>query len=914
MTKRDPGGAASGLASGWRRYHSLALVLCFGLLGTYGVFHVLRAREQERKASEFARLAEDRARAIQRNANGCLDLLFSVGDLYASSERVDAQEFHVFAERVLTRHPAVQSLEWLPRVHAGQREMFERLLGRLAHRSSGIFDLTNKTGKVRAGERPEYFPVLFLEPTGQRAFYLGFDHYADRHRRAVMDQACASGLPTASAWLKLPVEAVPGDAEENSVVVYLPIYTNRQSQATADLRRRHLAGYVCAMVPVPGLVDNALRHFGRGEIAIFLDDGSEGPGNQVLGYLDRVSWLPNQSLAQLRPAVKNAIVYEGAVDIGGQTWNMVCLPTRKFFEARRAWASWLVLATGLLLTGFFFKYQRSMMLRSEEIERQVAQRTAELQMEISERRRVEEELAQERDLFHTLLDNLPDRIYFKDVKSRFIRINRALADLFGLKQPHDAWGKTDFDFFTREHAQPAFDDEQAIIQSGQPLIGRVEFETLPNGKTGWAHTNKLPLRDKAGRIVGTFGISRDITEIKQMEARLAGERNLLRSLIEHLPDYVYVKDRQGRFLVANPIFCQVARVGSPDALIGKSALELCPAAGGEQQHADDLQVMTSGQTVANQEQPAQGADGKNRWFLVSKVPLREADERVVGLVCVGRDITARREVEDRLKQANLDLKKSHEELKAAQMQLIQAEKLQSVGRLAAGVAHEVKNPLSILGMGIDYLGSSVAPDDAVSLGIIQDMRAAIRRADNIILGLLDFSAPRDLKLNEESINQVIEHALNLTRHQQMGTLVRVERQLAPDLPRVKVDVNKITQVLVNIFLNALQAMDGGGTLTVRSLARAIQADEAAMDSGSRQAAPFRPGETAVVVEVDDTGPGIPPDKLGRLFDPFFTTKPTGQGTGLGLSVTRRIVELHGGAIRIVNRPEGGARVIILFKI
>jgi len=250
----------------------------------------------------------------------------------------------------------------------------------------------------------------------------------------------------------------------------------------------------------------------------------------------------------------------------------------------------------------------------------------------------------------------------------------------------------------------------------------------------------------------------------------------------------------------------------------------------------------------------------------------------------------------RLRQTNQQLLHAHEELKNAQMKLIQTAKLESIGRLAAGLAHEVKNPLAVIQLGVDYLTSTTKADasrDAVET--IQEMADAVQRADQVIKGLLNFSRSEKLALVPMDLNSVIEESLLLVRHEFTKHNISLEKNLAGGLPQVGLDQGKVKQVFINMFMNAIQAMGSDGNLSVKTH--------------------IRPADKSVVVQIEDTGSGIPEDKLDKLFEPFFTTKPVGSGTGLGLSVSKNIIELHGGAIKIGNRTDArGADVMITFPI
>jgi len=258
-----------------------------------------------------------------------------------------------------------------------------------------------------------------------------------------------------------------------------------------------------------------------------------------------------------------------------------------------------------------------------------------------------------------------------------------------------------------------------------------------------------------------------------------------------------------------------------------------------------------------------------------------------------------------------EVRRYQAELQSTQLQLIQSEKLDSLGRMAAGIAHEVKNPLMMLLTGVKILSKRMADADDETRLLLQDMTDAVARADRIIGGLLSYSRNRDLDTAIVDLNGTIEQSLVLVKHEIDKRHIRVVKDLAESLPPVKLDEFKIQQVFVNLITNALHAMGDEGEICVRTCVETMTRGNGI---GHRATDHFAPGERVVVAHIEDSGPGIPHEHLQRVFDPFFTTKPTGVGTGLGLSVSRQIVEMHGGTIDIGNRETGGARVTTIFKV
>lgn len=236
-------------------------------------------------------------------------------------------------------------------------------------------------------------------------------------------------------------------------------------------------------------------------------------------------------------------------------------------------------------------------------------------------------------------------------------------------------------------------------------------------------------------------------------------------------------------------------------------------------------------------------------------------------------------------QAEEAQQKLHEEL-------VEAEKRAALGTCAAGIAHEVKNPLAIIIQGVEYLKSTVGSDTTLS-DVTERIKRSALRADDIIKGLLSFTRQTPIQVEDVEITPIIEETLSFVEHQIESKHIRINRQYAPDLPDVRVDSNQIKQVFVNLLLNSVEAMQDGGTIIISTEATRDERDKRCLQ-----------------VSIADTGCGIPENKIDKVFDPFYTTKDTPGNAGLGLSVTKGIIDKHHGRIRIESEADKGTRVIV----
>lgn len=605
--------------------------------------------------------------------------------------------------------------------------------------------------------------------------------------------------------------------------------------------------------------------------------------------------------------------------------------------------------------------------------------------------------SQESDFLHTLMDNTPDHIYFKDIESRFVRINRSLANRFGLKNPTEAIGKSDFDFFTREHAQQAYQDERTVIDSGKPIEGKQEKETWLGGPDTWVSTTKVPIRDRSGRIKGTCGISRDITEHFRADQALRDSEANWRSLVESAPDIITTLDLDYRLQFINRIPTGVDM--EPEDIVGNSIFDFLTP-----EHHDGFReacrkVLESAEVAGYEVQGKISLNWYSSWvgpilrdaeivgFVVTstnitdrkqaEMELQESEERfrravlnaplpimihaedgeVILINRTWTDLTGytledmttvskwlaqansqlNQEIQDHLGQANqikeraapeqyeiktksgkkqvwefsssllgvepdgkriiismaLDIT---ERLKAQEAMLSAKETAEYASRaksdFLANMSHELRTPLNaIIGFAEILRDELVGPINDDQKECVNDIRISGQHLLEMINDILDLSkieaGKMFLQLEEFAIVDAVEEVNTI-----ISSLARQKDiQLTLSCPQnamIEADRVKVKQIFYNLLSNAVKFTPEGGKVTTH----------------------LNITHSTLQVEVIDTGIGIAEEDRMKLFAPFTQIDTSKSrrfgGTGLGLALTQRLIELHGGEIRVTSDEGKGS--------
>lgn len=405
------------------------------------------------------------------------------------------------------------------------------------------------------------------------------------------------------------------------------------------------------------------------------------------------------------------------------------------------------------------------------------------------------------------------------------------------------------------------------------------------------------------RMMPVRKFNKVVNDRKRIAAALKESEQKFSEIVDNINDVFFQLSTRGVFQYVSPAAEKLFGYDT-EKIIGNHIRKTTPT-GELVKILEIIRKVSEGKTIEGLELNQINAKGVIVHTEINAVPLKRG-EKIVAIVGIMRNISERKKSEIRLQAA-------YDKLKSTQSQLIQAEKLKVVGAMASGVAHEVKNPLGIIMQAVNFLEAEVSSSNNEQfLSVINMIKEAIKRADNIICGMLDFSRPAPLKLKPDDLNAVIHRSLGLINKQMTLKSTKTSLRLEENLPQVIIDSNQMQQVFINIMLNALQAMPNGGQLFLRTFTKKLTENEGIV--GRRKTDLFSAGDTVVVCESEDTGQGIPKDKLDKIFDPFFTTKPPGQGTGLGLAIIRTIIEKHRGIINIESEEGKGTKVTVMLPV
>jgi PAS domain S-box-containing protein len=505
----------------------------------------------------------------------------------------------------------------------------------------------------------------------------------------------------------------------------------------------------------------------------------------------------------------------------------------------------------------------------------------------------------ERNMLRALIDNIPEFMYVKDDQHRFILANASLAQIIGIEDTDSLLGKTDADFFPAELALSYKEDEAKVLLTGQGLFNREERCVDSNGNEIQILTTKVPLKTSDGKLLGIAGIGRDITVRNKMELALREAELKYRGIFNKAVVGIFQCTPEGKFLSANPSMAFSFGYTSAEEMVAAITDISTQFFANSHRGEEFMLMMNKVGGVKNFECEAFCQDGRTIWLTMSTRSIRQ-NGAIVRFEGVCDDISERIQMRE---------------------QILQTQKLEAVGQLAAGIAHEINSPTQFIGDNIRFLKDnfgyliellgayallhSAANTDSVTPEILRDTALAVKEADTdylvreipkaidltldgvsriaaIVGAMKEFSHPGTKEKVPLDLNHAIESAIVVSRNE-WKYIAQLETEFDATLTPVDCLPGEFGQVILNLIVNAAHAIadatgQGGPALGKIRITTRNYIDW-------------------VEIAIADSGTGIPKEAQSRVFDPFFTTKEIGKGTGQGLSIARSvIIDKHGGTI------------------
>ncbi len=494
--------------------------------------------------------------------------------------------------------------------------------------------------------------------------------------------------------------------------------------------------------------------------------------------------------------------------------------------------------------------------------------------DITERRRCEKDLKGSEEKLRTLFERVRHGLFISSKEGRFIECNQALLDMLGYSHKKDLLRKDlPQDVYVNLGDRNLF--MERVEREGYVKDMEVEFKKK-NGEKITVLLTAYPIRDDEGEIIGYEGINLDISERKRIEEELRETNAFFRNLIESSVDGIIATDMKGNIFIFNK-GAEAITGYAAEEVIGKIHItELYPK-GMANEVMEKLRGPDYGGVgkLTPVQLTVMNKDREEIPIQLSAALIFDRTDKEVASVGIFTDLRPRLNMERKLQETHL--------------QLVNSEKMASLGKLAAGIAHEINNPLG----GILIYSSLLMEDLPEKDPKKQDLARVVQeagRCKEIVRSLLEFARQTEPRMESVDVNRAITDGLFFLENQALFHNIRIVKNLDPSLPYAMGNAGQLKQVFMNIIINAAEAMHGNGELTITTYPA--------------------PDRNSILMEFVDTGEGVPEKNLSRIFEPFFTTKDVGKGTGLGLSTSYGIIESHDGKIGVRSKVGEGTTFTI----
>jgi PAS domain S-box-containing protein len=823
------------LRRAWPAFAVLACALVLALGAWRYAEHTVRAGDHER----FDRVAARSRAAIDRRLDAYLQILIGVRALFASSTAVERAEFHSYAAGLdlEARYPSIRGLAWIPRVAAPDRAAHEALM-----RRGGAPD---GYAVHPVADQAEFHPLAFLEPVeAYDARWFGLDAASRPENREALARARDSGL--AAMGHRLPLFREGGG---DGFVVFLPVYRAGAPPATVEERRTRLAGFVSASFR-PDLMMGELFAAPLGEpieIEIVEADGRR---------------LYDRSPAAVDRA--GALTFTGPIEFGGQTWTLRVATLPAFHSRAQRLVPWWVLVSGILISGLAFVIT---LLPTRAL---AAARRLGAELQTAERR-----LRRSNERFELAASAVNSAIYDWNMQRGTVAWTPGLTELAGYRPedpdtPYDWW-------LARVHP----DDRERVHGIYQATVAAGDFEAeyrfqTHDGRYVHVLDRARFVRDSSGRPIRMVGSMVDISARTHADAVLRESAARHRAVVESAMDGFVAMDHEGRITEFNPAAERMFGRARADVVGRELAEVIVPAAFRDAHRRGLARYLATGESTllgGRIEVTGLRADG-------SEFPV----ELTVTVMRSGGPPSFNAYVRDLTDRKRADAARSSLEL-----QLQQAQKMEAVGRLAGGVAHDFNNMLTVITGRAHMMLSRLRPGEPMHRDV-ELIQKTSQRAVALTSQLLAFSRKQVVQARVLELGPLVTDMVPMLQRM-IGEDVELVVEPVRGTGRVKVDPSQMQQVLMNLVVNARDAMPNGGRVVVG--VRDVEVDEAAALGQTN----LPPG-SYVALTVGDTGVGMDAETIAHVFEPFFTTKEKGKGTGLGLSTVYGIVEQSHGHVTV----------------